>query len=76
MYRVEIERPNTIGKTFEREFESWHECEDWIERRIERWCDDGWQATDVKGSSSRFGATELVHDNYADLILISWERIG
>lgn len=73
MILVKIIRPNTVGTTFQREFDTYPE--DFIERRVEKLCDNGWEATELSGSTTKSGTIELTHDYEADIMLITWETI-
>jgi hypothetical protein len=72
MLKLEVVRPNTVGTTYTAEYATYADAEDWIERKVERLCDKGWQASEIKGSNSQAGAIELTHDNEADVIVIQW----
>ena len=75
MIRLTIERPNTIGTTYEKEYASYSDAEEFIERRVERLCDKGWEATEIL-SSTKEGSICLTHDDAADCIIIRWETVG
>jgi hypothetical protein len=72
MLKLQVIRPNTIGVTFEREYDSYSDAEELIERKCEQLADQGWQLTEERGSNSNAGSIECVHDNVADSILIHW----
>lgn len=72
MLKLKIERPNTVGVTYENEYDNYAEAEDFIERRVEKLCDQGWEASELASSNSLDGIIELTHDNHADVILIKW----
>jgi len=76
MLRLQVIRPNTIGVTFQREYETYAGAEDLIERQCERLADQGWELSEERGSSSKSGSIECVNDSVADSIIIQWETIG
>lgn len=71
--KLTIERPNTIGVTFTREYECYSDAEEFIERKCEQLADNGWELTELKGSNPKQGCIEAIHDNEADILLIQWE---
>lgn len=75
MIRLTVERPNTIGVTQTREYDSYSEAEEWIERQAERLADKGWELSELRGSTSREGTIECTHDHHADVLLITWETV-
>lgn len=75
MIRLTVERPNTIGVTQTRDYDSYSEAEEWIERQAERLADKGWDLHELSGSGSRSGTIECTHDDVADVLLISWETV-
>lgn len=75
MLKLTISRPNTIGTTFEREYDSYNDAEDFIERKVEKLADDDWEVTELKGSNSKAGTIEATHDNVADSVIIEWTTI-
>lgn len=72
MVLFQIVRPHTTGVVREETYETYAELEPILELYVEKKCDDGWNATEFKGSSSAAGAIELVHDDVADSIIIRW----
>jgi hypothetical protein len=70
-----VSRPNTIGTTHERTANTYTDLEDWLERYIESKVDDGWEASELKGSDSKHGTIELTHENVADSIVIEWNTV-
>lgn len=75
MLKLTIERPNTLGVTHSAEYENYAQAEAFIELRVERLCDKGWQASEFADSTSERGIIELTHDDVADSIVIQWETI-
>ncbi len=75
MLKLQIIRPNTIGVTYSAEYDNYADAEEFIERRVVRWCDAGWEASEPDESTSEAGCIELTHDDVADNILIQWETI-
>ena len=76
MLKLSIIRPNTIGTTLAKEFDDYGSAEDYIERRVEKLADSGWNVTELKGSTSQEGCIECVHDDVADILLIQWETVA
>lgn len=72
MLEFTIERPNTTGVTYHEEFEKYSDLEPWLERFIEIRADKGWQFSELKGSSSKSGTIEGVHEDVADVMLLRW----
>ena len=72
MILFQIVRPHTTGVVHEEAYETYSELEPILERYVEQKCDSGWHATEFKGSSSKAGAIELVHDDVADSIILRW----
>ena len=76
MLKLQVIRPNTIGVTMEREYECYAgECEEFVERHVERLSDRGWDASESAESTSECGSIELTNDNEADVILILWQTM-
>lgn len=75
MIRVIVSRPNTIGITFEQDYETYTEAEEFIELQCERFANQGWSLSEDKSASSYQGSIEAVHDNIADSIIINWFTI-
>jgi len=65
-------RPNTTGVTFKREFSSYSDAEDFIEKRCEKLANNGWDLSELSGSNSLKGSIECTHDYEADILLIDW----
>ena len=76
MLKLQIVRPNTIGTTVTKEFENYSAAEDYIERKVERLADNGWECTELQGSNSNEGAIECTHDYKADILIIQWSKAG
>jgi hypothetical protein len=74
-FNLTISRPNTIGVTWSREYDSYADAESFIERKVERWTNKGWEASELSGSNSEQGCIELTHDEEADSILVHWHTI-
>ena len=72
MVRVTMEKPNTIGVYFTKDFDSYPE--DWIEYKCERLADQGYELTELKSSTSQ-GLIEATHDDQADVTLIKWYEV-
>ena len=75
MLKLTISRPNTIGITKTKEFESYAHAEDYIERTVEALADKGWDITELEHSTSWQGTIECTHDHEADILIIEWETI-
>jgi len=71
----QVVRPHSIGIVYTQHFNTYAELEPVLENYIEKKCDQGWHATEFKGSSSNAGAIELVHDDVADSIIVRWLRL-
>lgn len=72
MLKVTIERPNTLGVTATKEFESYADAKTWIEGKCERLADKGWELSELSKSTSTKGVIEATHDYEADVLLIRW----
>lgn len=73
MIKLEYSRPNTIGVYYTETFDEYPEEK--IERLCERLADDGWNLSELSGSTSKQGAIECTHDDQADVKLITWETV-
>lgn len=68
-------RPNTIGQVMCKEYDSYSDAENYIERRCESLADRGWELNELSGSNSERGTIECTHDNEADILLIEWYTV-
>lgn len=75
MIRLTVKRPNTVGVTLTKDFETPAECELYVERKVELLADMGWSLSEISGSSSTHGTIECTHDDRADTLLISWRKL-
>ena len=75
MLRLRIIRPNTVGTTFEKEFEDYTDAEEFIERKCEYLADHGWNLDELSKSTALAGTIEATHDEIADSLLIKWNTI-
>lgn len=75
MLRLTISRPNSVGITYQKEFDTYAEASLYIERRCAHLSDKGWELSPMFKSSILNGGIEAVHGDEADLLLIQWSTI-
>lgn len=72
MILVEVSRPNTVGVTISKEFDSCEEAFDWIDDQKKKLKKQGWNISEREKNTDYKGTIEATHDDEADLLLIDW----
>jgi len=75
MLVLTVTRPNIIGQIVRKEYDSYSDVENYIERRCESLADQGWELSELSGSTSERCTIECTHDNEADILLIEWYTV-